>query len=231
MSTNNNSVEITGFTALSLDISGDISLAQLTAQMITLCNQAEEQNNSVIVFRLNSTAAVSKWPGEVSIQEVGRWERAIRRLQKLNRVSIFVGSGATGGPALDLLLAADYRITLKDFSVELPVDEGLVWPGMVLYQLVNQLGLARTRQLLMSDQTITAQWGLAAGLIDEITDTVSDTEQAAVLRLGRISNTEIAIRRQLLNEAPTINYEDALGAYLAACDRDLRRQSRRDHER
>ena len=50
--------------------------------------------------------------------------------------------------------------------------------------------------------------------------------QAAVVMLGRVAGAEHAIRRQLLLEAATTSYEDALGAHLAACDRELRRLRR-----
>ncbi|MFD0493628.1 hypothetical protein [Streptomyces rhizosphaericus] len=45
---------------------------------------------------------------------------------------------------------------------------------------------------------------------------------AAVLR-GRLSGREAGIRRRLLTEAASAEYQDALGAHLAACDRELRR--------
>jgi isomerase DpgB len=41
--------------------------------------------------------------------------------------------------------------------------------------------------------------------------------------LGRIAGPELSVRRQLLNEATSSAYEDAIGAHLAACDRELRR--------
>ena len=38
-----------------------------------------------------------------------------------------------------------------------------------------------------------------------------------------VEGAELAIRRQLMLEAPTATFEDALGVHLAACDRSLRR--------
>ncbi|MEK8174877.1 hypothetical protein NKH77_54940 [Streptomyces sp. M19] len=41
--------------------------------------------------------------------------------------------------------------------------------------------------------------------------------------MGRISDQELAVRRQLLLEAASVEYDEALGVHLAACDRELRR--------
>jgi isomerase DpgB len=37
------------------------------------------------------------------------------------------------------------------------------------------------------------------------------------------AGAELAIRRQLMDEASWMSFEDALGPHLAACDRALRR--------
>jgi isomerase DpgB len=41
--------------------------------------------------------------------------------------------------------------------------------------------------------------------------------------VGRVSDRETALRRQLLIEAGSAGYDEALGIHLAACDRELRR--------
>jgi isomerase DpgB len=64
---------------------------------------------------------------------------------------------------------------------------------------------------------------LALRVIDAVTDDVARAlADAAKLTDGR-AGTEVAIRRQLLTDAPPSSYDDALGAHLAACDRSLRR--------
>jgi isomerase DpgB len=60
-------------------------------------------------------------------------------------------------------------------------------------------------------------------LVDEIVADPEEAARAAIIMLGRIAGTDLAIRRQLLAEALSVSYEDALGAHLAACDRELRR--------
>lgn len=206
-----------------LDISDGMQLAKLTAQVNALCEQAEGHEQAVIVFRFTACSNdLRTWPGQVNIQDVNRWERAVRRIERLSALIIANASGATGGPALDLLLVTDYRIASVDLQLQLPINYGRVWPGMLMYRLVNQIGLARARQLLMGAHLITAQRALDIGLIDEITDTAHNAVLDAVSRL-QILSAEISIRRQLMLEASTTTFEDALGTYLATCDRELRR--------
>lgn len=209
---------------LQLDIPTDAQLNELTAMVNGICEQAEEQNHAVIVFRfITNVLELTNWPGQVSIQDVNRWERAIRRVERLRAAVIAMVTGTIGGPAVELLLATDHRIATQDLRLCMPVNDGHIWPGMAIHRLVNQVGLARARQLIMRMHDVSAQWALDVGLVDEITDDTQSALRAAVARMAKMPSAEIAVRRQLLLEATTTTYEDALGTYLAACDRELRR--------
>ncbi|MFJ8464552.1 enoyl-CoA-hydratase DpgB [Streptomyces swartbergensis] len=210
---------------LRLDLDGRLPLAELTAAVNHACDRAEE-SPAVLVVRLGTARPDERsWPGGAGIQEVNRWERAVRRIERLPSVSVAVVSGNCAGPALDLLLVADYRIATEDLRLLLPVNDGQFWPGMALYRLTNQLGAARARQLVLWGHELTASAALESGLVDEANADVEAAVEAAVLLLGRNAGPELAIRRQLLLEAHTGSYEDCLGAHLAACDRELRRVS------
>jgi isomerase DpgB len=75
---------------------------------------------------------------------------------------------------------------------------------------------------MVSGQDLPVAHAHALGLVDEVSDDVAAAQVAAVERLRVISGRELAIRRQLLLEATSTSYEEALGAHLAACDRQLR---------
>jgi isomerase DpgB len=232
MSTNQKEGEISNAHVLQLEIARVVSLFELINQVTRICDQAEEYTSVVVVCRfLDSSKDLKFWPGRVDIQEINRWERAVRRFERLAAVIIAVASGTVSGPALDLLLATDYRIAAEDFWLQIPVNDSQVWPGMAIYRLVNQLGLARSRQLLVGDHEINARKALDIGLIDEINNSTLDAERSAVLKLAPMSSVDFSIRRQLLLEASTTTFEDARGTYLAACDRELRRlRSREEFE-
>jgi isomerase DpgB len=200
-------------------------LSELTNAMTAICDQVESRGErSVVVLRLGSTSTERReWPGDVPIQAVNRWERAVRRLERLAAASIAVADGTCGGPALDLMLATDYRIGTPDLRILLPVNDGHFWPGMSLFRLVHHVGLARARQIVLWGTEISLAMATDLGLIDQVNDDVDEAVRTSTVLLGRISDRETTIRRQLLSEAGAVEYDDAVGVHLAACDRELRR--------
>lgn len=207
---------------LRLDITSTVTLIELTEQINSICARAEEKSPAVVIFQFMD-GPFSQWPGPVSVQDVNRWERAVRRVEKLATVILAVIAGIANGPVLDLLLCSDYRIVSTDFKLQVPVNRGHIWPGMAMYRLVNQVGLARSRQIFMGIYDITAQWAFDVGLIDEISAVPFEASNIALSRLNAMSSTELSIRRQLMLEAQSTPFDEALGTYLAACDRELRR--------
>ncbi|MHA4779033.1 enoyl-CoA-hydratase DpgB [Streptomyces sp. MSC1_001] len=211
---------------LKVDVDGTRPLHELTSGLNAACDEAESHQGErlVMVLRLGSTTAHQRaWPGDVRIQDVNRWERAVRRLERLTSMNIAVASGACGGPSLDLLLASDFRIGARNLLLMLPVNDGHFWPGMGIHRLVQHLGVARARQIVMWGDDITADKAHNLALIDQISEDVAGSVHTATVLMGRISDQELAVRRQLLLEAGSSDYDDALGPHLAACDRELRR--------
>lgn len=212
--------------AITLEVDQTGTLAELTAALNGACEQAENRKgeNVIVVLRLSPCDTDSRaWPGPVSVQEVNRWERAVRRLERLPAMNIAVGHGACGGPALDLLLAADFRIATPDLLLRLPVNDGHFWPGMALYRLVQHVGLARARQIVLWGGDIPGARAQELSLIDQVAEDITAAVHTATVLMGRISDQELAVRRRLLLEAASADYDDALGVHLAACDRELRR--------
>jgi isomerase DpgB len=207
-------------------IGADLSLTALTALVDETCRRAEERHEpTTVVLELGHTTAEKRgWPGgSVVVREVSRWEKALRRLERLGAVTISTLTGTCGGPALDVLLATDRRICARGAHLLFPINQGQFWPGMSLYRLTNHVGRAHARRMILWGSEITAEQALAAGLVDEITADVSYAVRSLAVLMSRESAVDLAIRRQLLLEASESSYEDALGAHLAACDRELRR--------
>jgi isomerase DpgB len=199
-------------------------LAHLSADLGNVCDLIEDEvTPAAVVLRLDSEKAGVSWPWPSEIHQLSRWERALRRVERLEAVTIALAAGDCTGAALDLLLAVDYRIGTPDFCICPSRRENLVWPGMAMYRLVRQIGLPRSRRLLLSGAVLTAGDALAYGVIDQIAADGNETIRQVIAELGVPCGAELAIRRQLLLEADTTSFEDALGAHLAACDRELRR--------
>jgi isomerase DpgB len=205
-----------------LDVESGGDAVAMTAAIDALCAQVEDQRG-VALIRMQDGQRAQAWPGAITVQDANRWERALRRLEGLSAIVVAVARGDCGGPALDLLLASDHRIAAPDLRLSFPLNDGQFWPGMGLYRLAHQLGTARARQLVLWGGELDASGCIQLGLVDEISDDMQAAVDRTVQRLSSRAASEFAVRRRLLLEAASAPYEDALGAHLAACDRELRR--------
>jgi isomerase DpgB len=199
--------------------------AELVAALGTACDSAEDRGDRNMVILHVSGAPEEPLDGDVTVALVSKWERVLRRLERLPAATIAVASGECGGLALEALFATDYRIATTSVRLLMPLRAGATWPGMLLYRLVRQAGTAAVRRAVLFGVPIAAADAVAMGLIDELTIDTPGALAAAAELAEAIPGTELAIRRQLMQDASAVSFEDALGAHLAACDRVLRRAS------
>lgn len=213
-----------GLLEFDLTIDDTKGLIELTSLLGEFCAQVEARHvQTVVLLRLVGGQGERRWPGAVQVQDVNRWERAVRRFEHLSAILVAAPQGECGGPALDLLLASDYRIASPDMRLQLPINDGQFWPGMSLYRLVHHIGSAKARQLVLWGREIAVDRCLELGLIDQVSGDLHETVRTTIRDLALQPGSELAIRRRLLLEATSTLYEDALGTHLAACDRELRR--------
>ncbi|MGD3108707.1 enoyl-CoA-hydratase DpgB [Streptomyces sp. YGL11-2] len=199
-------------------------LPELIADLDAARERVEDAGAGAVLVLALGPATTAPWPGPgVAVHEVNKWERALRRVERLDAPVIAVAEGSCAGPAADMLLVADVRIARTDLRIALPRNDDRCWPGMALYRLVHQYGVARSRRIVLGEAQLTAERALAMGLVDEVTHEPQVALDAALATLRTVSGTDWAIRRRLLLEAHDASFEDALGAHLAACDRELQR--------
>lgn len=195
--------------------------AGLLERIGRICDRAETANGRVIVHATGTPKG--SWAQGLTVAQVNRWERAVRRLERLPAVTVAIADGDCGGPALDLLLAADIRIATPSVRLTVPLGGGATWPGMALFRLVRQgANAAAVRRAALFGEPIGALDALALHLVDDVTEDVAGA-LAAAEATREVSGPELAVRRQLLADAATVSFEEALGVHLAACDRELRR--------
>jgi isomerase DpgB len=190
-----------------------------------LCDRAEDRDGQRPVIVHVSGAPLASWAHDLSVAQVSRWERGLRRLERLPATTIAVAVGDCGGLALDALLATDYRIAATSLRLLVPVVAGATWPGMALYRLSHQAGATAIRKAVLFGAPIEARDALALRLVDELTNDTASALAATAEMTAAFSGSELAIRRQLMLDAAAVSFEDALGRHLAACDRELRRAS------
>jgi isomerase DpgB len=209
---------------LTLRVDGSRALsAESVAELAAVCETAEDAGHGFVIVRVSGVPN-PRWTGDLSVALVSKWERGLRRLERLPAVSIAVADADCGGIALDSLLATDYRIMTTSAKLVVPVVAGATWPGMALYRLARQAaGAAPARRAALFGTPIAAGVAKAMGLIDEVADNTTVAIEKAMEMAAAVEGTELAIRRQLMLEAPSATFEDALGVHLAACVRSLRR--------
>ena len=128
----------TAMTVVEICFEGNIDILHAMEKLDALCvDMSSTSRPPVAVIRLRSTGTTSLFGGELSIHDINRWERVVRRFERLDATSVIVCSGVCGGIALDLMLASDYRMAGVDFHLFLPVHDGQFWPGMALYDSLS----------------------------------------------------------------------------------------------
>lgn len=213
---------VTGQLIFHVDGSRPLS-AETVAGLDAVCGRAEDGDATGCVIIRVSGVPEPGWPSGLSVALVSKWERALRRLERLPAVTIAVAETDCGGLALDALLTADYRIMTAPARLLIPVVADATWPGMALYRLVRHAaGAASVRRAVLFGRPIGAAEAQAMGVIDDVAGNAALALERAMEVAGAVPGAELAIRRQLMLEAMTTTFEDALGAHLAACDRMLR---------
>jgi len=198
--------------------------AEAVAAVTAVCDSAEDRAGQAPVIVQVSGAPTEPWTEDLTVSLVSKWERALRRLERLPRPTIAIAEGDCGGIALDALLATDYRIATGSVRLTVSVDNGATWPGMAVYRLANHgVFAAAIRRAVLFGTPIEAADALSMHLVDEVTEDVADSLARTAERTGAVQGSELAIRRQLMLDATTTGFEEALGVHLAACDRTLRR--------
>lgn len=203
--------------------------SELTAHLGNAIDQAEDLGpGAIMLIHLAGhvdPAAVRPWPGQIDVQSVQKWERVLRRIERSNLATILFVEHACSAVALDLLAVADRRIASGDFFVPSPISGGNVWPSMTLYRLARQIGESIARKAVLEADGISAQRGIELHIIDEIIDVGTDKADRTTRLFRNTPPEDFAVARRLMQDSLSTNFDEALGAHLAACDRTLRASS------
>ncbi|NRQ31704.1 enoyl-CoA hydratase/isomerase family protein [Nonomuraea sp. NN258] len=217
--------------ALTLRVDGGLPLtAAAIRELDALCDRAEAdvqpdgRASGPVTVEVTGVPPAG-WTAELTVGLVNKWERAVRRFERLGRLTAAVVHGDCAGTALDVLLAADVRIAAPKTRLLLPTGNDATWPGMAVHRLAQQAGSAGIRRAVLLGTPIGASRALALGLLDEVREDPAVALAALAEADRAMAVSEIAIRRRLILDAVSTGFEEALGAHLAAADRFLRREA------
>lgn len=204
--------------------------ADLIATLSSACDELEDSDKAgVLVIQISGVGACREAGSRAvpAVQSLNQWERVLRRVERLNALTLALVNGTCDGLAFASMLACDYRIATRGTCLSLSTDYGLL-PSMAIHRLANQIGAGRARGLVLHGARLKAAEAQTLGILDEVTEDLQGACEALLDGCLASSTTDISIRRRLLLEAASTTYEEALGAHLAATDRALRAAVDRD---
>lgn len=131
----------------------------------------------------------------------GRWQRLLDELESIPQVTVARLHGHTVGGAVLLATACDIRIASEDlelFIPELALGIPLTWAG--LPRLVREIGLPRTRELVMTGRRVNGREALEWGLVQRLVpaEKLEEATEALVSELLRMPSGPLAITRAAL---------------------------------
>lgn len=124
------------------------------------------------------------------------------RLARLKSASIAAVQGACVGGGLGIALACDFRICTKDSKFAItPAKLGLIYSIEDTRRLVNIIGLARAKEMLLLgkqiDATTALNWGLVHSVVD--TDALRSSCQELIEQLSKVSRHSIDGLKQTID--------------------------------
>jgi len=168
--------------------------AEAVADVAAVCDAAEDHDAyGRVIIHVTGTPGQA-WRSEFTVTMIGKWERILRRLERLPATTVAVASGDCGGLALDALLATDYRIADPAVRLLIPARTGATWLSLALYRLTTQAGVAAVRRAVLLGRPIDAEEAVMHHLIDEVTEDAA----GALSAMPQASGPELAIRRRLM---------------------------------
>jgi isomerase DpgB len=192
------------------------------ALLNNICDAAEDAGpHAILLVELDGSreTATGTTAGAAPSQLLGRWERVVRRIERAACPTAAIVKGFSAGVGLALMLATDFRIAAPGAEFGLANNAGAIEPGMALYRLATELGVARARRMVLFGERIGAEQAREWGLVDEVGDFAFNNAPARLAALVEHVDAGYVARRQLLLEAPSSPYESALGLHLAACEK------------
>jgi enoyl-CoA hydratase/carnithine racemase len=156
----------------------------------------------------------------------GRWGRLLDAIEALPQVTIASLHGHVIGGAVLIAMSCDMRVAAADVQLSIPelaIGIPLTWGGVP--RLVREIGMPRTRELVLTGHVVGAAQALAWGLVHRVGDRESETR--------RLVDELLA-----MPEGPLAITKDALRAYGrsvvahegAWADADLLESSRSNEE-
>lgn len=159
----------------------------------------------------------------------GDWGRLLDAIERLPQVTVARLHGPVIGGAVLLAAACDLRVAADDLRVSIPevaLGIPLTWAG--LPRLAGEIGLPRTRDLVMTGRTIGAAEALAWGLVTRVAPSADLDGEVDRLLAELVAMPDAPLR--LTRDALRAIGRETPGRAAAWADPDLLSWSQREPE-
>lgn len=156
------------------------------------------------------------------------FERALRRLETMEKIVLAAINGWCLGGGLQLALACDLRAASSAAVFALPaVVESLI-PGLSTYRLPRFVGMGRAKRLILTGDRLTAQEAWEMGLVDYVFPVEEFHRNLDKLVEDLLKTASVGARKAkvLTSLGPELDYESFLARYL---EMQYQTQTSQDH--
>jgi enoyl-CoA hydratase/carnithine racemase len=159
--------------------------------------------------------------GEIQLDWFRSWEQALRRIERLEPITIAKIHGYAIGGGLQVALACDLRIAAASAQMGLPAVLEALIPGLGTYRLPRFVGLGRARRMILTGELVGAEEALRIGLVDWVAAEAELDQMTAQVAEQMMRGAKAA--RHLSKRLATISFETELELF---CETYLAYQAR-----
>ncbi|GGY19292.1 enoyl-CoA hydratase [Paludibacterium paludis] len=145
-------------------------------------------------------------------------------IREFSGVTVAAINGFALGGGLEWALACDYRVAERGASLGMPEARlGLLPAGGGTRMLVDAVGAAWARRIILGGERVDAETAWRIGLVEEVVDPGCAKIVAISLagRVGRQGRQAVAVARSLIDSARDVSFDEARrrerSAFLALC--------------
>ena len=201
----------------------------MVRELTSVCDHLEDESScKVVVFR-GTDGRFSEGidfkdfrPDQpMDIHGFNKWEKCCVRIERLPKATISIVEGAATGGGAQLALVTD--ATIAHSSARFHFNEvhlGFL-PGMATFRLAKYVGLGHAKRLIMQCPVVGPDEAQALGLVQLISEDLDGALAEIIDAFGPIHTVTVHLARRLLNESYSVDFENAVGHFLAAQHRAI----------
>jgi len=201
----------------------------MVRELTQVCDHLEDESDcKVVVFRGEGGQFCKgidfkdfRPDQPMDIHGFNKWEKACMRIERLPKATISIIEGTCSGGGAQLALVTD--ATIAHPSARIQFDEvhlGFL-PGMATFRLAKHVGLGHAKRIIMQCPVLSPEEAKDLGLVQTISEDLDAALAQMIEAFGPIHNVAVYLARRLLNESYSVDFENAIGHFLAAQHRAI----------